>query len=105
MELQCLQPINDDLKTYYGWSKIYQFDETETEAYEGIKEFLNQDSKFLDIIIDKSDFDEIFSLLEGKNERFLKHNFRDYLFVKIFVSTNPNINQEHYKNSQTIFPY
>lgn len=92
--MELLLKIKEELKGYTGWSKIYQFDESEVGVYNEIKDYLKEDSEFLDIVLDGSAMTNLLSKLEGKSDKFIRVNLRDYLFNKLYEIAGVMINYD-----------
>lgn len=70
--MELIKQINNDLVNYNGFNAIYFFDESEKDDYEELRNLLNKDYGYLDITLNKSDFDIILNGLENYND-FQKH--------------------------------
>jgi hypothetical protein len=92
--MELLLKIKEELKGYVGWSRIYQFDDSEVGVYKEIKDYLKEDSEFLDIVLDGLAMTDLLSKLEGKSDKFVRVNLRDYLFNKLYEIAGVMINYD-----------
>ena len=81
--MESIEKLKNDLATHTGWPKIYQFDQSETNQYVELKEFIQKDENFINIILDGTDFSNIFKKFEGREEKYKTHFLKDVLYAKI----------------------
>lgn len=68
-------------------STIYFLDESQKDIYEEIKQMvLQNEDKYLDVILDSKDFEEVLSALKGTSEKIKKMFMLDYVINKILTN-------------------
>ena len=85
--MDILKRIEGDLNNHYHDNIIYQLNENETDTYEKVKDLLDEDYGYLDIVLDFKDYDKLNMLF--KQSDIIKHTIiNDYLNYCILKGAN-----------------
>ena len=85
--MDILKRIEGDLNNHYHDNTIYFFNENEKDTYEKVKDILDEDYGYLDIVLDFKDYDKLNTLFEQSD--IIKHIIiNDYLNYCILRGAN-----------------